>query len=127
MCFFVANPSQVQAQTNLVINGIVQDQTGAAFLGARADLLKDGEPQRTTVTDASGSFRFERVQPGNYEVRVRQEGFKTESTIPIPPSITVRDAVASRSPRNRAHPNIMGPSIFCSATRGSTLAIPSPQ
>ena len=85
----MADPSPVQAQTNLVINGIVQDQTGAAFLGARADLLKDGEQQRTTVTDASGSFRFERVQPGNYEVRVHQEGFKTE---------TVRVAVGTRSP-----------------------------
>src|SRR5213593_4159851 len=75
----LARLSQAQAQTNLVINGIVQDQTGAAFLASRADLLKDGEQQRTTATDASGSFRFERVQPGNYEVRVHQEGFKTET------------------------------------------------
>src|SRR6516164_4513525 len=73
-------PIQVSAQNNLVINGTVQDQTGAAFLDAQVDLLKDGEQQRTTTTDSSGSFRFERVQPGNYEVRTHKEGFSTDTT-----------------------------------------------
>ncbi len=78
-----------QAQSNLAINGIVQDQSGAVFFGAQVDLLKDREQQSTTTTEASGSFRFERVPPGNYEVRVRQEGFKTE---------TAKVAVGTRSP-----------------------------
>src|SRR5262245_11765356 len=69
--------SQAQAQANLVITGIVQDQTGAAFLGAQVDLLRDGRHDRTTTTDVSGAFRFERLQPGNYEVRTQKEGFKT--------------------------------------------------
>jgi len=69
--------SQAQAQANLVITGIVQDQTGAAFLGAQVDLLRDGRQDRTTTTDVSGAFRFERLQPGNYEVRTQKEGFKT--------------------------------------------------
>src|SRR5262245_45332358 len=67
-----------QAQPNLVINGIVQDQTGAAFLGAQVDLMKDGEQQRSTETDASGAFRFDKLLPGNYEVRTHKEGFKTD-------------------------------------------------
>ena len=50
---------------------------------------KDGARQGTTTTDASGSFRFERVPPENYEVQVRQEGFKTE---------TAKVAVGTRSP-----------------------------
>jgi Carboxypeptidase regulatory-like domain/TonB dependent receptor len=69
---------QGQVQPNLVVNGIVQDQTGAAFLGAEVDLLKEGEQQRTTTTDASGAFRFDRLQPGNYEVHTHKEGFKTD-------------------------------------------------
>jgi hypothetical protein len=73
-------PSEAQAQTNLVINGTVEDQTGAAFVGAQVDLLRDGEQQRTTTTDASGSFRFDRLQTGNYELRTRQDGFKTDTT-----------------------------------------------
>src|SRR5262245_22373164 len=73
-----ARLAQGQAQPNLVINGIVQDQTGAAFFGARVDLLKDGEQQRTVTTDVSGAFRFDKIQPGNYEVRTQKEGFKTD-------------------------------------------------
>src|SRR5436309_12318861 len=69
---------QAQAQANLVISGIVQDQTGAAFLAAQVDLLKDGEQQRTVMTDASGAFRFDRVPSGNYELRTHREGFKTD-------------------------------------------------
>src|SRR5262249_13369095 len=67
-----------QTQPSVVINGIVQDQTGAAFFGARVDLLKDGEQQRSVATDVSGAFRFDKVQPGNYEVRTQKEGFKTD-------------------------------------------------
>src|SRR5215831_8057012 len=73
-----ARLSEGQTQPNLVINGIVQDQTGAAFFGARVDLLKDGEQQRTETTDVSGAFRFDKIQPGNYEVRTQKEGFKTD-------------------------------------------------
>ena len=69
-----------QAVPNLAITGTVQDQTGAAFLGAQVDLLKNGEQLRTVTTDASGTFRFDRVPAGSYEVRTRAEGFKTDTT-----------------------------------------------
>ncbi len=71
---------QGQTPATLVITGTVQDQSGAAFLGAQVDLLKDGQQQRTTTTDTSGAFRFDRLQPGNYEVRTYREGFKTDIT-----------------------------------------------
>src|SRR2546422_8984721 len=73
-------PTRGQSPPNLIIMGTVQDQTGAAFLGAQVDLVKAGEEQRTVVTDASGAFRFDGVQPGNYEIRSRKEGFKTDIT-----------------------------------------------
>ena len=69
---------QGQTPATLVITGSVQDQTGAAFLGAQVDLLRDRQQQRTTTTDTSGAFRFDRLQPGNYEVRTYKEGFKTD-------------------------------------------------
>src|SRR5213593_221239 len=69
---------QGQTPATLVITGTVQDQSGAAFLGAQVDLLKDGQQQRTTTTDTSGAFRFDSLQPGNYELRTHQEGFKTD-------------------------------------------------
>jgi hypothetical protein len=80
---------QAQSQPNLVINGNVQDQTGAAFPGAEVDLLRNGEQQQATTTDTSGAFRFDRLQPGNYELRTHKEGFKTETT---------RLVVGTRSP-----------------------------
>src|ERR1041384_2088358 len=69
-----------QAVPNIAITGTVQDQTGAAFLGAQVDLLKNGEQLRTSTTDASGTFRFDRVPSGSYEVRAHAEGFKTDTT-----------------------------------------------
>src|SRR2546422_3108461 len=69
-----------QAQTNLVISGTVEDPSGARFLGAEVELLRDGTQMRTTTTDASGTFRFDRLQPGSYEVRTQREGFKTDTT-----------------------------------------------
>src|SRR5437867_5804222 len=69
-----------QIPTTPAITGSVQDQSGAAFLGAQVDLLKDGQQQRTTTTDTSGTFRIDRLQPGNYEVRTYKEGFKTDIT-----------------------------------------------
>src|SRR3989454_10220603 len=69
-----------QAQTNLVISGTVEDPSGARFLGAEVELLRDGTQMRTTTTDASGAFRFDRLQPGSYEVRTHKEGFKSDTT-----------------------------------------------
>src|SRR5216117_4078517 len=71
---------QGQIATTLAITGSVQDQSGAAFLGAQVDLLKDGQQRSTTTTDTSGAFRFDSLQPGNYEVRTYREGFKTDIT-----------------------------------------------
>src|SRR5437867_5048671 len=73
-------PTRAQSSPNLIITGTVQDQTGAAFLGAQVDLLKAGEEQRAVLTDASGAFRFDGVQPGNYEIRSHKDGFKTDIT-----------------------------------------------
>src|SRR3989475_11276975 len=78
--FIYGSLLQGQTSASLVITGTVQDQSGAAFLGAQVDLLKDGQQQRTTTTDTSGAFRIDRLQPGNYEVRTYKEGFKTDIT-----------------------------------------------
>src|SRR5438876_3620176 len=89
--FLIQNrPLHGQIPTALAMTGSVQDQSGAAFLGAQVDLLKDGELQRTVTTDASGTFRFEGVASGNYEVRTHAEGFKTD---------TSKVNVGTRSPR----------------------------
>ena len=46
------------------VGGVVR-RDGAAVAGARVTL---GEGGRSTVTDASGAYRFEGVEPGTYRV-----------------------------------------------------------
>jgi outer membrane receptor protein involved in Fe transport len=58
------------------IAGTVKDPEGASVSGAEVMLL---HPQQavlgTTVTDASGHFKFDNVPAGAYEVRITQAGF----------------------------------------------------
>jgi hypothetical protein len=59
------------------VSGIVQDQTGAVLPAATVELLSaSGVVERTTISDQAGGFRFERVAPGQYELRAGYEGFK---------------------------------------------------
>jgi hypothetical protein len=72
----------LQSSTRSVaVTGVVQDQTGAILPGAHVTLLVSGSTTlaQTTLSDAAGAFRFERVTPGPYEIRTEFEGFKTKS------------------------------------------------
>jgi len=59
-----------------VLTGTVIDQDAAALGGAQVT-LKGGEPLRSlaTTTDASGVFRFEKLNAGVYELLITREGF----------------------------------------------------
>jgi hypothetical protein len=73
-------PLIVSAQnlSGSILSGTVLDPHQAAVLGARVALRQvDGPAVQLTTADSRGAFRFEGVQPGNYQVRVEQEGFKT--------------------------------------------------
>jgi hypothetical protein len=59
---------------------VIQDQSGAVFAAAQVSLVRNGTEQRSLTTDNTGTFRFERIQPGNYEIRVQAEGFATSIT-----------------------------------------------
>ncbi|HEX5083242.1 MAG TPA: carboxypeptidase-like regulatory domain-containing protein, partial [Blastocatellia bacterium] len=70
----------VRAQNSLptiAITGTVLDQNAAALAGAQVT-LKGSEPSRalSAITDASGVFRFEKLNAGVYEILVTREGFK---------------------------------------------------
>jgi len=58
------------------IAGTVKDPNGASVSGATVSLLHAQQAVlATTVTDANGSFSFERVPAGSYEIRITQGGF----------------------------------------------------
>jgi hypothetical protein len=81
-----------QSAAPAVVTGVVQDQTGAVLAGASVELASvsgGAAAVQSTIADGSGAFRFEKVPPGQYELRANYEGFKPAST---------RVRVGSRSP-----------------------------
>ena len=61
----------------VAVAGVVQDQTGAVIPGASVGISVSGSPRATqTVTsDEKGAFRFDRVAPGEYDIRTEFPGF----------------------------------------------------
>ena len=75
----------LSAQTpprGVVVAGTVQDQTGAVLPGATITLAAPSSPTPATpiVSDTAGAFRFQRVVPGDYDLRVEFPGFTTSVT-----------------------------------------------
>jgi Carboxypeptidase regulatory-like domain/TonB-dependent Receptor Plug Domain len=69
--------AQSQATTG-IIEGIVQDQSGAVLPGATATLLNTSTNfERVLITDANGRFRGLLLPLGPYRVTVALEGFAT--------------------------------------------------
>src|SRR5437588_8819572 len=57
------------------VTGVVVDATGAVLPNATVDLVRSNGAPASTTTDAAGAFRFERLAPGRYDIRVTFEGF----------------------------------------------------
>jgi hypothetical protein len=66
----------------VAVAGTVLDQSGAVLPGATITLAPPASPTPPTpiVSDTSGAFRFPRVAPGEYELRVEFPGFTTSVT-----------------------------------------------
>src|SRR5262245_41836267 len=73
----------------LVITGSVQDQAGAAMPDVPVRLSRGAET-RTVATRFDGSFGFDKVTPGPYDLVVERDGFKP---------VTTHVIVGARSPR----------------------------
>jgi hypothetical protein len=82
----VAVPAPAQS---ISVSGIVRDQSGAVMPNVTVTLRLD-EEARMATTSNTGSFFFDRVSAGTYEIRAEQQGFKTA---------TARITVGNRSPR----------------------------
>jgi len=57
--------------------GIVQDQTRALVAGAAVE-LRNPDTRRDTKTRPTGEFCFDRVEPGEYQLTVQANGFRTD-------------------------------------------------
>ncbi len=76
ICSFTGHAQLPSARFS--ISGVVQDQAGAAIVGARIEL---GAPNTLgappTTTDQSGRFEFKRIAAGKYQLRVSYPGFES--------------------------------------------------
>jgi hypothetical protein len=90
VCFVVlfvcVSVSFAQSSTTGALTGTVSDPSGAVISGATVTATNIGTGQeRTTTTDATGSFKFSLLPGGNYSVKFAASGFKTSEV----PSVTV--------------------------------------
>jgi hypothetical protein len=70
---------RAHAQTTGSITGVVSDASGAVLPGATVTLSGErliGGPQ-TQVSDTNGTYRFDRLVPGAYNVKFELQGFRT--------------------------------------------------
>lgn len=75
------------------IVGTVRDGSGAAVPGAKVTATNKATGQlREALANDTGNYNFVAVQPGDYEVRIAKEGFKSgvESNVTVTANSTVR-------------------------------------
>ena len=73
-----ASGGQSPAPASRALAGTLLDPSGAAIAGAQVSLLDAGNhPLAHATTDASGSFRFDQLTPGNYTLDFEAQGFRT--------------------------------------------------
>src|SRR5437879_4205199 len=83
------------------VSGVVQDQAGAAIVGARLELgAASTAGIQSATTDQSGRFEFKRIASGAYRLQVSSPGFEStkldvtvESQSPAPLQVVL--AIAS--------------------------------
>ena len=96
LCVFIALLAMARLDAQVLygsIVGTVQDASGAAVPGAKVTATNKatGQQREATANDA-GNYNFVAVQPGEYEVKVSREGFKSgvESNVNVTANSTVR-------------------------------------
>src|SRR5215469_9590289 len=59
------------------LSGVVRDQSGAVMANVGVE-LRGSRLHRDIQTDLSGRFTFENLDPGEYDLVVRAQGFRAE-------------------------------------------------
>ncbi len=78
LVLFLSIAGSTEAQVTASVNGTVRDTTGAVIAGA--DVLlhsNDTTLNRITTTNDAGYYYIADVKPGNYELKVTKQGFRS--------------------------------------------------
>ena len=74
---YAGTPTSTVQSTPGVLAGIVKNRSGAPVQGVKVELVRDGSVVHSTLSDASGQFRFTGVAAGSYVLRASVKGFET--------------------------------------------------
>src|SRR5216684_5836977 len=78
LALFLSMATSTEAQVTASVNGTVRDTTGAVIAGAEVLLHNnDTTLNRSTTTNDAGYYYVADVQPGNYELKVTRQGFRS--------------------------------------------------
>ncbi len=78
LALFLSMATSTEAQVTASVNGTVRDTTGAVITGAEVLLHNnDTTLNRSTTTNDAGYYYIADVQPGNYELKVTRQGFRS--------------------------------------------------
>src|SRR5262245_49183405 len=77
LCLALLAGTSALAQTSRgTITGIVTDASGGIVPKAKVELVNLGQNvTRSTETNERGLYRFDAVDPGNYQIKVSMSGF----------------------------------------------------
>jgi hypothetical protein len=98
-----ASALRAQSLVSGDISGTVMDSAGAAISGATVKATSnDSGTESTTLSSATGAFRFPLLKPGAYTIKVSAAGFKETTTSTVVTlgqiaTVTVQLAVGSAS------------------------------
>jgi len=68
------------ATSNSRIYGTITDPLGAAVSGAQVQLLREGKPVTTTITNAEGKYQFSPLVAGRYQIRASAPTFAAQQS-----------------------------------------------
>lgn len=68
-------PGEPAPRAGIVEGTVVDAVTHEGLARTAIDLMHNGKPAGTAVTDATGHFRTGPLEPGDYQVRVRREQY----------------------------------------------------
>ena len=80
ICLFISCATIGSGQQNVAaatVSGVIEDVNGAVIAGASVLVVNSSTNQgQTTISNASGRFRFNYLPVGSYELKATKDGFE---------------------------------------------------
>src|SRR5947207_486568 len=89
----IALSASVFAQGRAGLRGLIQDEFGAAIVGATVTLTDAAGTQKIATSSADGTYSFTGLAPGKYKVHATSSGFATSEEAEVDVAAGRRDPV----------------------------------